>query len=92
MKRIDLGHFRQLLRIAAVVRERMMRFGDADLGIGSRAGFARQLERDHAGDVALQRQHLQVEHQPRVVGVGSRHAHRTIEIRQWESAVAASAF
>ena len=70
----------------------MVRIGNADLGIGARAGFARQLERDHAGDVALQRQHLQVEHQPRVVGVSGRHAHRAIEIRQWESAVCGLGF
>ena len=57
-------------------------FGDADLGIGAGAGLARQLERDDAGDVALQREHLQIEHQPRVVGVGGGHADRPIEIGQ----------
>ena len=65
-----------------MVRERVVRIGHADLGVGAVAGLARELERDDAGDVALQRQHLQVEHQPRVVGVGGRHAHRAIEIRQ----------
>ena len=60
----------------------MVRIGHADLGIGALAGFARELERDDAGDVALERQHLQIEHQPRVVGVGGRHADRPIEIRQ----------
>ena len=82
VERVDLGHLRDLLRIVAVVRERMVRIGHADLGIGARAGFARQLEGDDAGDVALQRQHLQVEHQPGVVGVGGRHAHRAVEVGQ----------
>ena len=56
--------------IVAVVRERMVRIGHADLGVGAVAGLARELEGDDPRDVALQRQHLQVEHQPRVVGVG----------------------
>ena len=59
-----------------------MRIGHADLRVGPVAGLARELERDHAGDVALQREHLQIEHQPRVIGVRGRHAGRTIEIRQ----------
>ena len=79
---IDLRHARDLVRIVAVMRQRMMRIGHADFGIGAVAGFARELERDDARDVALQRQHLQIEHQPGVVGVGGRHAHRPIQIRQ----------
>ena len=65
-----------------MVRERVVRIGHADLGVGAVARLARELERDDAGDVALQRQHLQVEHQPGVVGVGGRHAGRAVEIRQ----------
>ena len=65
-----------------MVRERVVRVGNADLGIGAVAGLARELERDDAGDVALERQHLQVEHQPGVVGVGGRHADRAVEVRQ----------
>ena len=64
--------FASFVRIAAVVRQRMVRFGHADLGVRAVARLARQLERDHARDVALQRQHLQIEHQPRVVGVRRR--------------------
>ena len=82
MELIDLGHLGDLVRIVAVVRERVMRIGDADLRIRAVAGFARQLKRDDARDVALQRQQLQVEHQPGVVGVGGRHAERPIEIGQ----------
>ena len=44
--------------------------GDADLGIGPGAGLACELERDHPGDVPLERQDLEVEHQAGVVGVG----------------------
>src|SRR5439155_2006515 len=82
MKLIDLGHARNFFRIIAVMRKRMMRIRNADLGVSSIAGFARELERDDARDITLQRQDLQVEHQSRVVGVGGRHAHRPVEIRQ----------
>src|SRR5262249_34697526 len=50
---VDLRHPRDLLRIVAVVRQRVMRVGDANLRIGARAGFARELEGDDAGHVAL---------------------------------------
>jgi len=59
----------------------VVRLRNADLGIGSRAGFASQLKGDHPGDIALQRQHLQIEHQPRVVRVRGRYANRAIQIR-----------
>ncbi len=64
------------------MRRRVMRIGDADFGIAAIARFARELERDDAGDVPLQREHLQVEHQLRVIFVGRRHANRAIEIGQ----------
>ena len=79
---VDLGHLGDLLGVVAVVRQRVVRVGDADLGIGPVAGLAGELEGDDAGDVALERQHLQVEHQPGVVGVGGRHADRAVEVRQ----------
>jgi hypothetical protein len=63
VERVDLRHARDLLRIVAVVRQRVMRIGHADLGIGAVARLARELERHDARDVALHRQHLQVEHQ-----------------------------
>jgi hypothetical protein len=40
------------------------------------------LERDDPGNVGLQSQHLQVEHQVRVVRVSGRHANGAIQIRQ----------
>ena len=80
--RVDLGELDQLLGIVHVVRHRMMRLGHADVRVGPRAGLARQLERDDARDVGLERQHLQVEHQPDVVFPDRRHAGRPIELRQ----------
>ena len=71
---VDLRHLGDFLRIVAVVGKRVMRIGDADFRVGAVAGFAGELEGDDAGDVALQGQHLQVEHQPGVVGVGGGHA------------------
>ena len=51
MELVDLGHPGDLCGVVAVVRERVVRVGDADLGIGPRAGFAGELEGDHPGDV-----------------------------------------
>ena len=65
-----------------MVREGVMRIGNADLRISSRARFPSELEADDPGDITLQSQHLQVEHQPCMVGVSSRYAHRAIQIRQ----------
>src|SRR5687767_4333618 len=62
--------------------EGMMRIGNTDFGIGSRACFSRELEGNDPGNITLESQHLQVEHQPRMVGIGSRYTHRTIQIRQ----------
>ena len=63
------------------MRERVVRIGNADLVVGAVARLARELERHDARDVALHRQHLQVEHQPRVIGVRGRHARGPIEVR-----------
>ena len=53
-----------------------MRLGDADLRIRPRAHLARELERDDPRDVGLQREHLQIEHQLRVLFPVRRHADR----------------
>ena len=79
---IDLGHPRNLFRIVAVMRQRMMRIRNASLRIGPVAGFARKLEGNHARDIALQRQHLEIEHQSSVVRVGGGNTDRPIQIRQ----------
>src|SRR5688500_15854137 len=82
MERVDLGNLGELLGIAAVVSERMMRIGNANLGISSRTRFASQLECDHSRNVALQREHLKVEHQARMIRVRRRYSNRAIEIGQ----------
>ncbi len=58
VKGIDLRDFGKLLRIAAIVRQRMMRLGDADFRIGPITCLTGQLERDYACDVALQSKDL----------------------------------
>ena len=66
-----LAIFAILARVVAVVRQRVVRVGDADLGVGPRAGLACELKGDDASDVALEREHLKIEHQPGVVGVAA---------------------
>ena len=65
-----------------MVRHRMVRLGHADLRIGARAALARELERDDARHVRLQRQHLQIEHQLDVLFPVGGHARRALERRQ----------
>ena len=60
----------------------MMRIGHADFRIGAIARLTRQLERDDASDVTLQRQHLQIEHQSRVIGVSGGNTDWPVKIRQ----------
>ncbi len=62
------------------MRNRVVRFGDADLWIRPRADLARQLEGDHAGDVRLQREHLQIEHQLDVFLPRLRRADRPLQV------------
>ena len=75
----DLGNF---LRIVAVVRQRVVRLGNADFRVGTVAGFTSKLKRDDSSDITLQRENLQVEHQLRVFGIRSGDTNGTIEIRQ----------
>ncbi len=80
MKCVDLGHARDFFRIVAVMRKRVVRIGHADLRVSAIARFARELEGNDAGDIALQCEHLQIEHQSRMVGVSRGHPDRPIEI------------
>ena len=59
---------------------RMVRVGHADLRIRAIALLARELERDDARDIRLERQNLQVEHELRVIGERGGNAHRPIQI------------
>src|SRR3954463_12528377 len=61
----------------------MMWIRDADLGIRAVARLAGELERAHASDVALHGEHLEIKHEPRMIGIGGGHADGAVEIRQW---------
>ena len=65
----------------------MVRFGHADLGIRPRALLLADHERDHARQVRLQRQELQVQHQRQVILEDGRDALRLIERRQLDVAL-----
>ena len=65
VKRVDLGEERQLLGVVSMVRQAMVRIGDAELGIGPRADLARQHESRDPRRIRLESEHLQVEHQLR---------------------------
>ena len=79
--RVDLGHPLDPLGVAAVVRERVVRIGHADLRIRPHAAFASHHQRDDAGHVGLEGDQLQVEHQVDVVGVEHRDAGRLVDAR-----------
>ena len=64
---VDAGQLVQLVGVVLVVRRGVVRLGHPDLGIGAAAVLAADHEADDAGQVRLVRQHLQVEHQPRVL-------------------------
>ena len=71
--RLNLHQLVLLLRVVAVMRQRMESFGDPQIGIGPHARFVIHRERDHAGDVGLERERHQIEHQLEVLGdVGRR--------------------
>src|SRR5690606_26062048 len=77
---VDLRHLRDLRRVAAVMRQGMVRLADADLGIGAVARLARELKRDDARDVRLEGERLEVDHELRVIDVRCGHAARAIEV------------
>ena len=79
---VDLRQLRHLLGVVAVVRRRVVRIRHPDLGIGPVARLAGELEGDDPGHVGLERQHLEIEHQPGVVGIGCRHADRPVDVGQ----------
>ena len=84
---VDLRHLRDQLGTIVVMRQRMVRFGHADLRIGPRALFLAEHERDDARQVGLERQQLQVEHQREVILEDRRHALRLIDGRQLDVAL-----
>lgn len=66
---VNLGHLLDELRMAAMMCQRMMRIGHADLGIRADAAFTAQHHRRHASQVRLKRDDLQIEHQLDVIRV-----------------------
>ena len=80
VERVDLGDLRHLFRIVAVMARGMVRVGHADLRIRAIALLARELERDDARDIRLERQNLQIEHELRVIGERGGNAHRPIQV------------
>ena len=79
---VDLGDLRDLLRFLLMVRDRVMRVGHADLRIGHAAVLVSHHEGDDAREIALKRQHLQVEHQVHVIFPARRDAGGMIDERQ----------
>ena len=80
MERVDLRDLLDLFRISAVVTGGMVWLWNADFRIGAVAELARELEGDDPRDIGLKRQHLQVEHESRVILELSRDAHRTVDV------------
>src|SRR3954468_20865654 len=60
----------------------MMRVRHSGFGISAVARLASKLERNDARDVALEREHLQIEHKSRMIDVSSRRAHGPVQVRQ----------
>ena len=83
-----LTSVRDLLRVVAVMRHRVMRLGDADLRVRPLADLARHHEREHARDVGLVRERQQVEHQLDVLVERLRHADRRVGHRDRRSSPA----
>ena len=76
--RIQFRVILHLFRIVAVVRHRVMRLGQANLGVWAIHVFASHHQRADTCDVRLERQHLQVEHQLDVLLEGFGHAGRLL--------------
>ena len=70
-----------------MVRQRMVRLRHADLRIGPRALFLAEHERDHARQIGLKRQHLQIQHQRQMIFEDRRRALRLLHRRQFDIAL-----
>src|SRR5262249_32599142 len=79
---VDLGDLCYLHGVVAVMANRVMRVRNSNLGIGTIALLARELERDDTRDVGLKRQNLQVEHDLGVVRERRGNAYRSFEVRR----------
>ena len=68
--------------VAAVVGERVVRLGDADLVVGAVGGLAGELEGDDARDIALHGEDLEVKHEPCMLRIARGHAAGPARCRQ----------
>ena len=84
---VDLRHVRDQLGHVAVMRQRMVRLGHANLRVRAGALLLADHERDDARQVGLKRQELQVEHQRQVIFEDRWHALRLLDRRQLEVAL-----
>src|SRR4029453_4964582 len=66
------------VRLLAMVRDRVMRLGDADIRIALHAGLAGHHEREHASEVGLVGHREEIEKLADMLGVFLRHADRRI--------------
>src|SRR5262245_10161558 len=85
---VDLRHLLDEVGMAAVVRQRVVRVGDANLRVDANAAFAAQHHGGDAGEVGLERDGLQLEHQLDVGGIVERDAGRLLVRRRHRIALA----
>src|SRR5687767_14496717 len=65
-----------------MMRNRVMRIGDASFRIGSRARLACELESNHARHIALQSECLEIPHQLGMIAIRCGNADRPVDIRK----------
>ena len=80
MVRVDLGVLLEPAGVELVVRHRVVGVGHPHLGVALRGLLAPDQVREHAGDVGLERERLEVEHQAGVLGERVGNAHRPREV------------
>ncbi len=78
MVRVDLRFLRLELGVLAMMGNQVMVARHADLTVGTPTQLARNDQREHARDVAAEGQHLQVEHELRVIFEARGNADRTV--------------
>ena len=74
LQSFDANDLRDLLRIPRVVRQRVMRIRNSDLGVRPIRFFAAHHERNHSREIGLEGEDLQIEHQLRMFFEGCRYA------------------
>ena len=79
---VDLGLLLDVVRVVLVVRDRVVRLGHANPGIGARARLARDLHAADPRDVGLVAEQQQIEQQLGVLVELLRHAGRLLDGRQ----------